>query len=304
MNSYCLKTDRLSHQFRRGQPIIKNLCLNVPKGSIYGFLGPNGAGKTTTLRLMLGLLKKQQGEITFFNQLFNAENRISILQKTGSLIESPSLYAHLSAAENLLLLQKIYRCPKSRIGEVLKLVGLDQTGNKKTEDFSLGMKQRLGIAIAMLHKPELLILDEPTNGLDPNGMIDIRELLLKLNRDFETTIIISSHLLSEIEKLVTHIGIISQGEMRFEGTLEALKSKQSESSALLLDTNNPVKTQTILWQLNLKNEMVNGKIKVAVSEKSRIATLNRELVLGGIDIYEMTPSTNNLENIFMTLINP
>lgn len=170
----------------------------VPKGSIYGFLGPNGAGKTTTLRLILGLLKRQTGSINVFNVPFD-ENRIEILNQTGSLIESPSLYSHLTAYENLNVLRKIYQCPESRINDVLELVGLSNTGKKKSGLFSLGMKQRLGIAIALLNNPALLILDEPTNGLDPNGILEIRELLKRINAESGITIVISSHLLSEIE---------------------------------------------------------------------------------------------------------
>ena len=152
---------------------MDDINLRVEFGSIYGFLGPNGAGKTTTLRLVLGLLKKQRGSIRVFGQKFD-DDRVQILSRIGSLIESPSIYGHLTAAENLKLLQKIYQCPKARIAEVLELVGLANTGKKKAGQFSLGMKQRLSIAIALLHSPTLLILDEPTNGLDPNGIIEIR----------------------------------------------------------------------------------------------------------------------------------
>jgi len=232
---YCVETRRLSHSFSKQPDTLKQIDLQVPAGSIYGFLGPNGAGKTTTLRLLLGLLKKQQGEILLFDKPLQKQ-RNSILQKIGSMIESPSIYAHLTATENLLLMQKLYQCPLSRISEVLNIVGLTGTGNKKAGQFSLGMKQRLSLAIALLHEPSLLILDEPTNGLDPNGIIEIRDLLKKLNEQKGISIIISSHLLAEIEKLVTHVGIISKGSMVFQGTLERLTSKQYQSSKLILET--------------------------------------------------------------------
>jgi ABC-type multidrug transport system ATPase subunit len=174
----CIETKDLSYKFSENETVLDKINLCVPEGSIYGFLGPNGAGKTTTLRLVLGLLKKQIGFISIFNKAFD-EHRIEILQNTGSLIESPSIYAHLTAAENLNLLQKVYQCPKERINEVLEIVGLLHTGKKKAGKFSLGMKQRLSIAIALLHNPSLLILDEPTNGLDPNGILEVRELLKK-----------------------------------------------------------------------------------------------------------------------------
>jgi lantibiotic transport system ATP-binding protein len=229
----CLETNNLGHKFSEKEMVLNDINLRVIKGRIYGFLGPNGAGKTTTLKLILGLLKKQQGEILIFGKSLD-KDRIDILKNIGSLIESPSLYGHLTARENLNLLQKIYQCPEGRIQEVLNLVGLANTGNKKTSQFSLGMKQRLSIAIALLHNPLLLILDEPTNGLDPNGMIEIRELLIRLNEEQGITIIISSHLLAEIEKLVTYVGVINKGRMLFQGTLEELKSKQKNLYLLFL----------------------------------------------------------------------
>lgn len=301
MTQYCLQTHALTHRFSKAETILNKVSLEVPDGAIYGFLGPNGAGKTTTLRLLLGLLKKQEGEVRFFGLPF-APNRISILQKVGTLIETPSLYAHLTAYENLLLLQKIYRCPKSRIAEVLELVGLSETGSKKTGQFSLGMKQRLSIAIALLHNPALLILDEPTNGLDPNGMVEIRELLKKLNREYKITIIISSHLLAEIEKLVTHVGIIHKGEIKFQGTLQQLKELQQENTSLLLETNNSTKAQEIIDQMQLSFVLQNEKILVSVADREKIPALNRALVHNDIQVYEMSVVKNDLENLFMDLI--
>ncbi|MBS1661221.1 MAG: ATP-binding cassette domain-containing protein [Bacteroidetes bacterium] len=218
---YCLETKGLCHHYSADQPILQDVGLRVPEGSIYGFLGPNGAGKTTTLKLALGLLKKQQGEIFIFGQSFEA-HRIGILQKIGSLIETPSLYGHLDAKENLRVFQKTYRCSPGRIEIVLRDTGLAETGRKKAGQFSLGMKQRLAIAIALLNDPKLLILDEPTNGLDPGGIIAMRELLKTLNRERGVTILVSSHLLSEISKLVTHAGVIRQGRLVFQGTMAEL----------------------------------------------------------------------------------
>jgi len=205
--------------------VLSEVGLRVPTGSIYGFLGPNGAGKTTTLRLILGLLKKQQGEISIFGRSF-AAHRLEILSRVGSLIESPSLYAQLTAAENLRVLQKVYRCPENRIAHVLQLTGLTDTGKKKAGKFSLGMKQRMGIAIALLNDPALLILDEPTNGLDPEGIIEMRALLRQLQQQ-GVTILVSSHLLGEMEKLITHAGIIHKGRLLFQGTLEELREGRS-----------------------------------------------------------------------------
>jgi ABC-type multidrug transport system ATPase subunit len=205
----CIEIERLTFSRARGEPILREVSLQVPLGSIFGLLGPNGAGKTTTLRLLLGLLRPPRGsaiKVTF-------EKR-----QIGSCIESPSLYAHLSARENLAIWQTIYRCPRTRIDEALQLVRLEETGRKPAGQFSLGMKQRLGLAIALLHEPQLLILDEPSNGLDPHGMLEMRELLARLNRDNGTTILVSSHLLSEVEKLVTHVAILHRGAVRFQGS--------------------------------------------------------------------------------------
>ncbi len=298
---YCLETKNLSHHFSAKEKVLDDIQLQVPEGSIYGFLGPNGAGKTTTLRQVLGLLKKQTGEISIFGKPFDA-NRIDILQKVGSLIETPSIYGHLTAMENLSLLQKIYRCPKARLQEVLNLVGLPDTGKKKAGQFSLGMKQRLSIAIALLNKPALLVLDEPTNGLDPNGIIEIRELLRTLNQTQGITIIISSHLLSEIEKLVTHIGIINKGKLMFQGTLSELVNKQQTSSYTVLETDNTNKVLEVLKVMRLTAKVDNGKVILPVIEKQILATLNQQMVNQGIAVYEISTIKKDLESIFIDLV--
>jgi ABC-2 type transport system ATP-binding protein len=194
-----IKTTGLNYYFSKAAQTLFDINLDVKEGSIYGFLGPNGAGKTTTLRLLLGLLRKQEGSIEIFGKSFE-QHSIEILRNVGSLIEQPSLYAHLTAKENLEIYRKVYGCSSNRINEVLEMVGLAYTKNKKTKQFSLGMKQRLSIALALLPQPKLLILDEPTNGLDPNGIIETRELIKRLNTEFGTTILVSSHILAEVEK--------------------------------------------------------------------------------------------------------
>lgn len=301
MPDYCIQTNNLTHHFLQ-QEVLHEINLKVETGSIYGFLGPNGAGKTTTLRLALGLLKKQQGSIYFFGLPFN-ENRIGILKKIGSLIESPSLYGHLTAKENLSLLQKVYQCPKERVQHVLNLVGLPDTGNKKASQFSLGMKQRLSIAIALLHNPALLILDEPTNGLDPNGIIEVRELLRKLNQEDGITILISSHLLAEIEKLVTHVGIINQGRLLFQGTLDDLKNRQQLSLQTVFETSDQEKTLLLMSDYNLSPRVENGKIILPSLAKETIATLNQQLVASDVLVYEISIVKNDLESIFIDMIN-
>lgn len=298
---YSIETTDLTHQFSENEIVLNGLNIQVPQGSIYGFLGPNGAGKTTTLRLMLGLLKKQKGNITIFDKSFDS-NRIEILSSIGSLIESPSLYAHLTATENLLILQKVYQCPKERIKEVLEIVGLAHTGKKKAGKFSLGMKQRLSIAMALLHNPNLLILDEPTNGLDPNGIIEIRELLKKLNSESGITIIISSHLLSEIEKMVTHVGIIHKGNLLFQGTLAELHVKQSLTSFIYFETSDLEKSVKVLDQFNLNPVNENNGVLISAIHKEMIAKINKELVGQDIDVYQISIIKNDLESIFMEMV--
>ena len=297
-----MQTEGLTYAFSKKEIILNNINLRVEEGSIYGFLGPNGAGKTTTLRLVLGLLKKQQGSISIFGKSFQ-QQRLDILRQTGSLIESPSLYTHLTAVENLLLLQKIYQCPKDRIQKVLDLVGLPDTGGKKVSQFSLGMKQRLSISVALLNNPSLLILDEPTNGLDPNGIIEIRELLKNINRQQGVTIVVSSHLLSEIEKLVTHVGVINKGNMLFQGTLTELQGKQLQSAFLEFETSDDVTSMRVIRDNNMEAHSDNGKIILDVMPKEKIAYINEQLVKNGVAVYSIATVKNDLETIFMNLIN-
>jgi lantibiotic transport system ATP-binding protein len=299
----CIETKDLTYRFSPDQLILDKINLQVPKGSIYGFLGPNGAGKTTTLKLLLGLLKKQEGSICIFEKSFE-KDRIGILRNIGSMIESPSIYSHLTAYENLLLLQKIYQCPVGRISEVLKTVGLGHVGEKKAGQFSLGMKQRLSIAIALLHNPSLLILDEPTNGLDPNGIIEIRELLKKLNNENEMTILISSHLLSEIEKMVTHLGIIHKGSLLFQGTIYELHQKQKLSAVIHIDTSHNLQSAYIMRTLGYSPILVNGLVCMPVLDKQNLASLNKKLVDEGIDVYQLSTIKNDLESIFIDIVNP
>lgn len=299
---YAIKTKQLTHQFSNGELALDQINLQVPQGSIYGFLGPNGAGKTTTLKLILGLLKKQKGEVFFFDESF-AENRIKILEKTGSLIESPSIYTQLTASENLEVFRKIYRVPKPNIEQVLKIVSLSNTGKKRAGNFSLGMKQRLSIAISLLHNPSLLILDEPTNGLDPNGMVEIRELLVKLNKETGITILVSSHLLAEIEKMASHIGIINKGKLVFEGTMQALQEKQQLSEALKIKTNNDLLAQQLIEQMGFAVTIRNNQLLVTTLQPEDNATICVTLVKADIKVFEMTTQTNDLESIFMNLIN-
>lgn len=298
---YCIETHNLVHRFSENEVALNRVNLQVIENTIYGFLGPNGAGKTTTLKLILGLLRKQQGDIRIFGKRLD-ENRVETLRGIGSMIESPSLYGHLTAAENLKILQKVYLCAPRRIGEVLELVGLSKTGNKKAGQFSLGMKQRLGIAVALLHDPSLLILDEPTNGLDPNGILEIRELLKSLNREHGITILISSHLLSEIEKLVTHVGIINSGILLFQGTLPELVGRQRQSSSIVFETSDDSKSAQIISNFGVTPRFEAGGIATPIIEKETIARINRRLVQDNVEVYQVTKVEHDLEKIFFDVI--
>lgn len=299
---YAVETENLTYRFSAEETILHEVAMQVPKGSIYGFLGPNGAGKTTTLKLLLGLLRKQQGSIRLLNHTFET-HRIEILKQVGSLIESPSIYAQLTAAENLEALRRVYNCPPSRIEDVLQLVDLAHTGKKKAGQFSLGMKQRLSIAIALLHQPALLILDEPTNGLDPNGILEMRELLRRINQEQGITILVSSHLLAEIEKLVIHLGIISKGRMVFQGTLEELLQKQQQVSFVRFETADNVKTVQLATAHNIPACIENNGAVLQLTDRETIAMLNRELVASGINVYTIAAGKNDLESVFMNLTN-
>jgi lantibiotic transport system ATP-binding protein len=295
-----IEATNITHYFSKKDKVLDGIHLSVKAGSIYGFLGPNGAGKTTTLRLILGLLRKQEGEILLFGKPF-ATHRTTSLRQIGSLIESPSLYGQLTAAENLQVWQKIYQCPKTRIQTVLDLVGLHNTGSKKTSQFSLGMKQRLAIAVALLHNPPLLILDEPSNGLDPSGIIEMRELLKMLNREHGITILISSHLLPEIEKLVADIGIINNGKILFQGSLDELIQRQRQAATLVFETNNPTEALRMIQTQYHTASLLDGKIKLPNLDNTAIAQLNRQLITQGIDVHGIAMIENDLETIFMHL---
>ena len=297
-NNLIIKTSNLSYQYAKGIKTLSDISLQVERGSIYGFLGPNGSGKTTTLSLLLGLLKNQQGDIEIFGQHLQSD-RINILKKIGALVETPSLYGHLTARENLEVYRKDYGVSGDRIDEVLHTVGLTDTGKKLVKRFSLGMKQRLAIALALLPNPELLILDEPSNGLDPAGIIELRELVKTLNKKYGMTIVISSHLLSEVEKMVSHVGIIYKGELLFQGTLPELHSFQEKGSKLLINTSDNEVALQVLQAYN--PERVEDKISVSYVDQNQAAVIQRTLHQNILDIYLLYPKGNDLEQLFIDL---
>lgn len=293
-----IRTSGLSYHYSRDVQTLYDIDLRVERGSIYGFLGPNGSGKTTTLSLLLGLLNRQEGEIEIFGQHLHA-NREAILRKIGSLIETPSLYGHLTARENLEVYRSTYGASKARADEVLEIAGLAGTGKKLAKKFSLGMKQRLSIALALLPNPELLILDEPSNGLDPAGIIELRTLVKKLNREQGMTILISSHLLGEIEKMVSHVGIIYKGKMLFQGPLADLQGFQQRASRLFIRTSDNEAACRLLQEHG--PEMGAEGLSVAFDDAQQVAAINRRLTGNGLDVYLLHPKESDLEQLFIDL---
>lgn len=278
--------------------ILNNISLNVPEGSIYGYLGRNGAGKSTTIKLLLGLLK-EAGDTIFIQNKSLKQNRTEILASTGNLIESPCFYTKLTVFENLKYLDIIYGKGKKRIDEVLELVDLHNEKKKNASALSMGMKQRLGIAMAIFHDPKLLILDEPLNGLDPQGIFEMRKLFQHLNEQGKT-IFLSSHILSELEKTATHIGIIEGGKMVFQGTKNELLSKVEKE--VVLRVNDAEKATSVLHESFSVSKHSPGKISVKANDDKDFNLLLKTVIENGIEIYDIESQSTHLEQIFINLI--
>ncbi|MEO6522725.1 MAG: ABC transporter ATP-binding protein [Mucilaginibacter sp.] len=293
-----INTDQLSFHFG-DQQVVKSLSLQVPEGCIYGFLGPNGAGKTTTIKLLLNLLHPDNGTIKIFDQDITT-HRIEILSQIGSLIEQPAIYSHLSGRENLCNRALLLQVPVSRVDEMLELVRLKQAANKKAGQYSLGMKQRLGIALALLSDPKLIILDEPTNGLDPNGIIEIRELLMKLVREQGKTVFISSHLLAEIERMATYVGIINHGEMLFQGSIEEL---QGLSKPLVhVELTDSADAANLLGRSGYTvSDVRDGNLFIPYTSKEDTGKINTLLNQHGHVVYAIGKVQKDLENLFLSI---
>jgi len=293
----CIQTNDLHFSFG-SSPVLKGLDLAVPLGSIYGFLGPNGAGKSTTIKILLGLLRCKPGQVRLFDEDIRKQ-RLPILSRVGNLIEAPSVYQHLSARQHLQYLDTIFPMGKARIDEVLELVGLQAAARKKIRHFSMGMKQRLGIATALFHDPELLILDEPVNGLDPAGIQEMRQLFLHL-REQGKTLFISSHILDEIEKTVSHLAIIKQGELVFQGELQELRS--STQRLVQLRTDSAERALAFASDLGYASEQVDGQqIRLRVEHDEAFDQLLREAVRREVPIYDVQREAPNLEQLFIDL---
>ena len=297
MSDLIIETKNLSYRFGANQ-VLDNVSLKVEAGSIYGFLGPNGAGKTTTIKILLNLLHSDAEKVYLFGNEFS-NNRIEILSKIGSLIEQPAIYHHLSGRENLINRAKLLRIPLNRVDEMLSLVDLSESADKKAGKYSLGMKQRLGIGLALLPDPQLLILDEPTNGLDPNGIIEIRNLLRKLVSEMGKTVFISSHMLSEVEKMVTHLGIINRGKLVFQGSLEELHKISKKQ--ILIQVSDPEKAKKLLSENGYPSDLIDETIFTPYLSKELTSDINSLLIKNHYKVYSLSQSQENLENLFLSI---
>ena len=297
---YILKTYKLTKEFKNFSA-VKNLNMNIKQGDIYGFLGENGAGKTTTIRMIMGLMKVTSGEIELFSEKDSKQNR-NLLQRIGSMIEYPGFYPNLTAGENLEIHRRMMGMQdKNCIIESLKITGIQDVKDKKVKEFSLGMKQRLGIARAMLHHPEFLILDEPTNGLDPSGIKETRELILDLCKTQGITFLISSHILSEIQQMATKIGIIHKGKLLEEIEYEELQRRNRHY--INIKVNDDKKASFILEQkLNIKDFVIWEKNNLRVYENLQHASkINNILVSNDICVDELCVKVDSLEDYFLRL---
>lgn len=294
MNNYIIETKQLSKDFS-GEAAVNQLSIHVRKNEIYGFLGPNGAGKSTAMKMILGLLQPTHGSIRLFDKNFDS-NQIALLSSVGSLIEEPSYYANLTGYENLEIIQRLLKLPKENIDKVLKIVKLYEQKDKLVKNYSLGMKQRLGIALAIIKFPKLLILDEPTNGLDPAGIQEIRELIKSLPQKYDMTVIISSHILSEIEQMATTVGIINKGKLLFEGQLTELE----EDEKYLFETSDDALAEQLLMRKGFELEE-NQSIVLKDYNKTNIAAAVKVLVANDIDIYQVRMVRKSLEEVFLDM---
>lgn len=300
MISNVLQIKNLQKGFKDTQ-VVNLSSLSVQQGEIYGFLGPNGAGKTTTMKMILSLISRTAGEIEVFGQPIDTDKQY--LNQIGSMIEEPSYYPNLTGYENLMVFQKILGFDKKNIQETLKIVGLDQPKNKKklVKDYSLGMKQRLALAFALVKKPRLLILDEPTNGLDPAGIHEIRELIIKLAKEQGITVFISTHILSEVEHIADRVGIINHGQLVYEGEIRKIQSnKWLEVRGDFRGRREAI--SQVLFDYPCKMlEIQEDKLKLTNLADQQISSLLRDLIVEKVPIYEVKQEQETLESIFLNL---
>ncbi|WP_373865023.1 ABC transporter ATP-binding protein [Paenibacillus amylolyticus] len=296
-SSPIVETHNLSKSYG-GTNRVHQVNLSVETGQIFGFLGPNGAGKTTTLKMLLGLIKPTEGTVKVFGKDLN-KHRPSILNQTGSLIESPSYYGHLTGLENMKVMQRLRNVPNKNIDEALKIVRLENQKHKQADQYSLGMKQRLGIAMALLAFPSLLILDEPTNGLDPSGIGEIRELIKSLPGQYGITVLLSSHLLSEIEQIATSVGIISDGKLLFQGSMQSLQA--NNKATIRFQTTDTARAEKILLTQGYMPTVQGKQLVFDYLRDEEVSQMNKVLVQHDIPVIRIEEYKKSLEGIFLDL---
>ncbi len=289
-------TDNLSKEYD-GVYRVQELDIRIKEGDIYGFLGPNGAGKSTTMKMLLGLVKPTSGTIEIMGKPFNEKTRRDILASVGSLIESPSYYGHLTGRENMEIIRRLLDLPKKNIEEAVHIVRMENQMEKKVKNYSLGMKQRLGIAMALARFPKLLILDEPTNGLDPAGIEEMRELIKTLPKQYGMTVMISSHILSEIDQMATVVGIINQGCLIFQERMSVLDMQREPQIVLRTSDNN--RTFQLLRKANPQRTADGLQIGALTDEQT--GAVVQCLCSNGISVYRVEEHRESLEDIFLNL---
>lgn len=296
---YILQTNSLTKKYKDFQA-LNGLTMNVPKGSIYGFVGKNGAGKTTLIRLICGLQEPTSGNFTLYSIRNDSKDIIRSRRRMGAVVETPSIYMDMTAEENLKYQYNVLGLPSyDGIPELLKLVGLENTGNKKVKNFSLGMKQRLGIAIALAGNPDFLVLDEPINGLDPLGIVEMRELVLKLNREQQITVLISSHILDELSRLATHYGIIDNGRMVKELSAEELEATYRK--CIRMEVSNTTVLARVLDSMKLEYKIISATT-ADVFAKINVTQLTVALAKENCEVMSMHEKDETLESYYISLV--
>ena len=301
MTKNIIEIKNLNFGYIKSENQFENFNLCIPENSIYGFLGPNGAGKSTLIRLIVDLIKPRDGSISIMGTTLK-KDRTRLFKNIGTLIEAPSIYNHLSGEENLKITQE-YKGYKNaeEINEIFDVIGLTASKRKKARSYSLGMKQRLGIGMALLGKPKILILDEPINGLDPQGIADIRALIKRINKEWNTTIFISSHVLSEIEETCTHLAIIHNGKLLFDGPTHHLSNFINTDLSVSINALNPIVVQHILQKMGIDVVIFEESLSFKISTKEELPRIISKLVEKNVQLYEIAIN-NKLEDNYLKLI--
>lgn len=296
---YILKTENLCKSYRGGKA-LDGLSMNVPKGSIYGFVGKNGAGKTTLIRLICGLQEPTSGDYSIYGRKYSSKNIAKSRRKMGAVVETPSIYTDMTALDNIKQQFRVLGLPSyDEAEEILKLVGLENTGKKKAKNFSLGMKQRLGIAVALAGNPDFLVLDEPVNGLDPQGIIEIRELILKLNKEKQITVLISSHILDELSKLATHYGFIDGGRIIKEISAEDLE--KACRKCVHAEVSNTGALANTLDEMKIEYKIISDS-EADIYAKVNVTQLALALNKENCEIFTLSERDESLESYYVNLV--